>query len=87
MSTNDAREYRRQKMEELHAAIRESKDAPLLELLGKIRPYTHSAYLGNTPRAVALYHLQLAIDEVAEAFTADREDFSTGSPQYTVSFA
>lgn len=72
MSKKDRREYRRQKETE-RAAQPSILDQELLELMRRVRNFTHSAELGTSPRSVALATLQKSNDEVAGAITGDRE--------------
>ena len=47
----------------------------MLELLGKVRPFTYRADMGSDPLSLALQTLHKAIDDVAEAVTGRRDHF------------
>ena len=75
MSKKYAAEYRKQKRAEWAQRLQAERDKPLLDLLEKLRPYTHGAELHDDPRSLAMRRLHSAIDDVAEAVTGDREYF------------
>lgn len=75
MSKKYAAEYRKRKRHEWARQIRGDKDQPLLDLLEKVRPYTHGAELGDDPRSRALRDLAAALDDVGEAMTGDPQYF------------
>lgn len=77
MSKKDAREYERHRREEISRAARRQLDEPMLELMGRLRHYTHQSDAGQDPRIVALRDLRAAIDNLGAVVTGDPEYFHT----------
>lgn len=51
------------------------REQGLLGLLGKVRPFTYRADMGNDPLSLALQALHKNIDDIAEAVTGRRDYF------------
>ena len=72
MSKADRKAYAQQREQERRDQIQKERDEPMLDLMRRLRNYTHASDLGSDPRSIALTKLREAIDDVAgrRRFTA-----------------